>query len=136
MPRKKKTGSESPEQQPTESEDMAADERIVKTTQPSDASVLKQIVEKEMKMSMDDYTAFKSETIEWGKEPQSTNGMKVGQVVAAEVSWRLNTDRRDRATNGEVAATYPTQNYLGLLLWMSNVKNKWVSTPKNIPKLQ
>jgi hypothetical protein len=132
MPKKPKSGSSVEEPEPVEEPEAPA----VTTIQPTDTSVLKQMVEKEMKMTMDEYLAFKSSTVEWGKETHPTNGMKVGQIVSNEVSWRLNTDRRDRAANGDIEATHPTQNYLGLLMWMSNVKNKWVATPHAIPKLQ
>jgi hypothetical protein len=105
---------------------------------PGDMSVLRQLVENELKMTVEEYGDFKEQNIDWqvsgGVHP--TQGMKVARIVGNEVSWRLNGDRRTRADEGEHDATTPTGSYLEMLLWMSSVKNMWVATPKFIPVLQ
>lgn len=109
---------------------------------PTTASVTLQILESELKMTPAGYEQFKSEHIDWGdKAPQMTQGMKVAHVVDSEVTWRMNIVRRDAAEDGinmpdGATPTTPTGNYLNMLLWLSQVKNKWVATPKFIPVLR
>lgn len=115
---------------------------------PGDMSVITQLVTSEMKMTMEEYTDFKEQNIDWQDPsgPHPTQGLKVARVVGNEVAWRLNVDRRERAEDkkgaddttipGEHDAKMPTSSYLEMLLWMSSVKNIWVATPKFIPVLQ